>query len=100
MELKNKKLKAQLFVCTSCSYKKGDQSESLPDEAAQLRKSLKEKAHAKFGKGVVQVSAVKCLGECEHGIATVLYPSQEWNLSVRPSDEELLLSKIEELVEK
>lgn len=98
METKDKKLKAHLFVCTSCTFKKADQTDSLPEVAAELRKNLKNKAIEAHGRGVVRVSSVACLGECEHGIATVLYPSSEWNLGVRPEDEEKLLNKIDELV--
>ncbi len=98
MERSDKKLKAHLFVCTSCTYRKPDQTDSLPDEAAILRKNIKNKAIETHGRGVVRVSSVLCLGECEHGIATVLYPTGEWNLGVRPEDEEKLLSKIDDLV--
>lgn len=98
METSDKKLKAHLFVCTSCTYKKTDQTDSLPEAAATLRKNLKNKAIEAHGRGVVRVSSVGCLGECEHGIATVLYPTGEWNLGVRPEDEAKLLSKIDALV--
>jgi predicted metal-binding protein len=98
METADKNLKAHLFVCTSCTYKKADQTDSLPETAAQLRKNIKNKAIELHGRGVVRVSSVECLGECEHGIATVLYPRGEWNLCVRPEDEEKLLTKIDELV--
>ena len=97
MEISNIAIKAHLFMCTSCTYKKPDLTESTPDDAYNLRKAVKSQAYERFGKQNVRVSAVKCLGECEHGIATVLYPSGEWNLGVRPEDADILLQKIEQL---
>jgi predicted metal-binding protein len=90
------KLKAHLFVCTSCTYNRPDGSESSPEEASILRKNLKNRARECFSKKEVRVSASSCLGECDFGIAAVLYPSGEWNLGLRLSDEEKLFAKLTE----
>lgn len=92
------KLKAHLFVCTSCTYKRADGSDSSPEEAYKLRKNLKTRARECYSKNEVRVSASSCLGECDFGIAAVLYPSGEWSLGLRPSDEEKLFAKISDEV--
>ena len=88
---------AHLFVCTSCTYTLSDGTESSPESAEVLRKSIKTKASLKYGKDRVRITGVKCLGECESGVATVLYPKAEWNLLITDKDEDLLLGKIDEL---
>lgn len=90
------KLKAHLFVCTSCSYKCPDGTESDPAEAVALRKNLKNRAREQFSKNEVRVSASTCLGECDFGIASVLYPKGEWNLGLRPGDEDRMFTKLTE----
>lgn len=90
------KLKAHLFVCTSCSYKRPDGTESDPQEAVAMRKNLKNRARECFSKSEVRVSASTCLGECDFGIASVLYPSGEWMKNLRPSDEDNLFQKLTE----
>ncbi|AUN98474.1 (2Fe-2S) ferredoxin domain-containing protein [Bacteriovorax stolpii] len=90
------KLKAHLFVCTSCTYNRPDGTESSPEEAVAMRKNLKNRARECFSKSEVRVSASTCLGECESGIASVLYPKGEWNLRLRPEDEDALFAKLTE----
>lgn len=90
-----KSLKTHLFVCTSCTYT-CEGRESDPEAAATLRKNLKKRAREVFAKDEVRVSAVKCLGECESGIAAVLYPDGEWMLDLRPEDEDKLFTKLSE----
>ena len=85
-------LKAHLFVCTSCTFTLADGLESSPEEAYRMRKNLKSRARELFSKNEVRVTAVTCLGECERGIAAVMYPRGEWFLGLRPSDEDKLLS--------
>lgn len=92
-----KPLKAHLLVCTSCTYKKLDGSESTPEEAYQLRKCLKKRAKEAFPKDEVRVTAVNCLDECDDGIATVFYPQGEWHLNQRPEDEDKLFNRLSEL---
>lgn len=42
------KLKAHLFVCTSCTYNRPDGTESSPEEAVAMRKNLKSRARECF----------------------------------------------------
>lgn len=97
MEKSNNNLKAHLIVCTSCTYQMENGQESTPENAVDLRKSIKDEVVPKYGKNNVRVTAVNCLGECSNGIATVIYPKGEWNLGVRPEDRETLIQKIDEL---
>ncbi len=90
------KLKAHLFVCTSCTYKRPDGTESSPEEAVALRKNLKNRAREHYSKNEVRVSASTCLGECDFGIASVLYPKGEWNLRLRAKDEDQMFEKLSE----
>lgn len=90
------KLKAHLFVCTSCTYNRPDGTESSPEEAIAMRKNLKNRARECFSKAEVRVSASTCLGECDFGIASVLYPKGEWNLGLRPQDEDKMFHKLTE----
>lgn len=92
-----KPLKAHLFVCTSCTYTCNGK-ESDPKLAGNLRKNLKNKAAERFSKEEVRVSAVECLGQCENGIAAVMYPSGEWLLDIRPEDEDKVFNKLSDYV--
>lgn len=87
--------KTHLFICTSCTYSCNGR-ESDPADAAALRKNLKNRAREVFPKDEVRVSAVECLGECENGIAAVLYPDGEWFLNLRPESEDELFTKLSE----
>ncbi|MBY0413886.1 MAG: (2Fe-2S) ferredoxin domain-containing protein, partial [Bdellovibrionales bacterium] len=91
---------AHLFICTSCTYNKSNGAESSPDEAYALRKNLKTRARELYSKNEVRVSASTCLGECDHGIAAVMYPSGEWTLGLRPQDEEKMLTKLTDEVNR
>ncbi len=88
-------LKAHLFICTSCTYKDQNGTESNPEIAMNLRKEVKNQAVAKHGKQNVRVSSVGCLGTCDHGISAVLYPHNEWHLGLRPEDAPKLIEIID-----
>jgi (2Fe-2S) ferredoxin len=47
----------------------------------------------------VRVNAAGCLGQCEQGIAAVLYPKGEWFLNLMPGDAPLLVSAVEKALE-
>lgn len=91
-----KPLKTHLFVCTSCTYTKEDSAESDPEEAVILRKNLKNRVRACLPKNEARVSASTCLGQCESGIAAVLYPEGHWKLGLRASDEDELFNMVME----
>jgi (2Fe-2S) ferredoxin len=63
-----------------------------------LRKNLKNRARECFSKNEVRISAVTCLGECDFGIASVLYPQGEWNLELRPEDEDKMFQKVSDTI--
>jgi predicted metal-binding protein len=87
-------LKAHLFICTSCQFKTNGEELSDAELAVNFRSTVKKMATEKWGKQNVRVSAVKCLGECERGIASVLYPKKEWRCSLRPGDEASMIDWI------
>ncbi len=89
-----KEIKKHLFVCTSCTYTTSSGDESSPEEAITLRRNLKNRIRESEFKDSIKVSAVSCLGECDFGIAAVMYPKGEWLLGMRAKDEELLMSKL------
>lgn len=93
-------LSAQLFICTSCTYKKENGEMSSEEEAIKLRKNVKNKVSECFDIETVRVSACQCLGECENGIAAVLYPEGEWKLNLRPENELELVEIIRDKVLK
>jgi predicted metal-binding protein len=98
MEKCTKNLKTHLFICTSCTYTKSDNSSSCDEEAVLLRKKIKNYAKEKYGKETIKVSAVHCLGECENGIASVFYPQNEWNLKLALENEEYLTNRIDFII--
>lgn len=87
-------LKCHLFICTSCTYIKTDGTESLPEEAKELRQSVKKEAVALYGRDNVRVSSVGCLGTCDHGISSVMYPQNEWRQNLKAESAPELLSWI------
>jgi predicted metal-binding protein len=87
-------IKKHLFICTSCTYKNQSGDESSPEESVMLRRNLKNRIRESEYKQTVKVSAVTCLGECEHGIAAVLYPKGQWLLGSRPKDEQTLFEML------
>ncbi len=85
--------KTHVFICThekvgkpSCGAKGSSQ---LRDELKAMGKSL--------GDGL-RVNASGCLGQCEQGIACVIYPEGEWHLNLKVEDKADLLSLIEKKI--
>ena len=89
--------KLHLFICTSCSYDDKNGKPCAPETAAQFRSNLKTMCKKEFAKDELRVNSSGCLGQCEDGIASVLYPHGEWNLNLRPGDETRLLERLREL---
>lgn len=88
--------KAHLFVCTNSPEKPGKCGHK---NAEDLRRRLKERAKIEFGKSV-RVNMSGCLGHCEHGIACVIYPQEQWFLELNdnPRDEERLFDALKSAV--
>ena len=89
--------KYHLFICTSCSYQNSDGTTCAPETAAVFRANLKAMCKSEFPKEVLRVNSSGCLGQCEHGISSVLYPQGEWNLNFRAGDEDQLLERLRTL---
>ena len=86
-------LKKHLFICTKCTYKKTDGTDSHPDEGLTLRKNLKNRIRNSEHSNQVQVTQSGCLGKCDTGISAVLYPEGKWLSGLRlENEDELYLS--------
>jgi len=92
--------KLHYFVCESCSYNEGDGTQCPAGTAKAFRKSLKEKAKNHFFKSEIRVNGSACLGQCEHGIASILYPKGELKNNLRPGDEDKLIEWLKEEFKK
>ncbi len=78
-----------------------EDDELCPKETAKdFRKSLKEMASTLFNKADVRINGSGCLGQCEHGIASILYPQGEFKTGLRPGDEPELIKWLEEEFKK
>ncbi len=68
---------------------------------AELRKLLKEScAQDSSLKKRVRINASGCLGQCENGIACVIYPKSEWHLNLQLSDVDFLRERIKNALEQ
>lgn len=90
--------KKHLFICESCIYVDENGETCDVDTARKFRKKVKNKAKAIWG-NEVRVNGAKCLGKCEKGIASVIYPKGDWRVELRPGDEELLISDLNKAIE-
>ena len=87
--------KAHLFICTKCQFQTSEGVDCPEDTAKKFRKSVKDIAREKFSKNEVRINASGCLDRCQEGIASVLYPQGNWELGLRPGDEDKLIQSIE-----
>lgn len=92
MSKPNPHYKAHLFICTHSR----DKGESCGEKgSADLRDTVK-KACKKFPG--TRVNAAGCLGQCERGIASVLYSSDpvppRWFLELKADDSEKLIAVV------
>lgn len=90
--------KTHLFICTNAP----DNPNKCGSKGSEsLRKSLKEKCGAAFGKEV-RINASGCLGPCERGINAVMYPQGEWfhELKATPEDEQKLFEAVKKSQER
>jgi (2Fe-2S) ferredoxin len=91
------KLKAHLFICTNSPDKVGRCGNK---NSEQMRRSLKERCQAEAWGKNVRINSSGCLGQCEQGIAAVIYPQETWFLNLKDSDENFLFQAVKEAVEK
>jgi (2Fe-2S) ferredoxin len=89
--------KAHLFVCVNgdstregtCGFK----------GAAELHKQVKDACKDKPWSKDVRINRSYCLGQCEHGIAAVLYPQDHWMLNMRNDDVAILVDAVKAAAE-
>lgn len=91
-----KTYETHVFICTKCSYKTETGHCSEASIAANFRKNLKTMVKSELPDKKIRINASGCLGQCELGIASVIYPRQDWHVGLRPGDE----IKILELLKK
>ncbi len=93
----SKKFNIHFFMCTSCTYIENC-LESDPSEGQNLRKKIKDIIKEKYPNYPIRINASGCLGQCQSGIACVIYPHNIWFRDIRPGDEEKIISKIDQLI--
>lgn len=82
----------QLFICTN---KKEKGSCCADKGAVELRNDLKKICKEKYG-ARVRVNAAGCMGGCEKGILTAIYPQNIWFESVSAANKSDLLDMVKD----
>lgn len=80
---------AHVFICSSCRYPIDPNNKEVlcpKEESVELRKKLKAEAKEMFPNKKVRISSSSCLGRCEEGLASVIYPQGEWLTDLRPNN--------------
>lgn len=90
-------VKTHLFICTNGPDKEGKCGSK---NSEQMRRALKERCATEPWAKEVRINSAGCLGQCEHGIATVMYPEGKWHLDLKSSDGELLYQDVKKAAEK
>lgn len=86
--------KKHLFICTNGGDKPG-KCGSKDSEA--FHANVKSMARELPNVHDIRVNKSGCLGQCEHGIAAVLYPEGVWKLNLKEGDEQSLLELLKKL---
>lgn len=93
--------KAHLFLCTNDRGADGKRPSCARRGSQELREQVKSACKARgFPPGSVRINSAGCLDQCERGIAAVLYPSGDWFLDLKPGDAPLLVSAVEQALQK
>lgn len=90
-------MKAHLFICTNG---KDMQGKCGHKNSETLRKQLKETCSKQPWAKEVRINAAGCLGQCENGIAAVLYPQGIWKTNLKETDHDLLFNLVKDSLEK
>jgi predicted metal-binding protein len=86
-----------LFVCTN----KPDQPGKCGNKGAEgLRLNIKKLCQNQPWAKDLRVNSSGCLGNCESGIAAVLYPQAQWISELRDSDSDKLMNFLQAHLEK
>jgi (2Fe-2S) ferredoxin len=80
-----------LFICTNGPDKVGKCGSK---KAEELRRELKEKVSQEPWSAKCRVNASGCLGQCESGIAAVIYPEKKWYFGLSHHESEKLLNDL------
>ncbi len=87
--------KLHLFICTNSPDKEGRCGHKGSEN---LKKEVKM-ACSQFGKEV-RINSSGCLGQCEKGIAAVLYPQGKWFFNHTAEDKDFFTNLITEEIKK
>lgn len=88
MENKKKLFDYHYFICTN---KRANGKASCADKGAEsLRAEIKERARTELD-CKIRINSSGCLGFCEQGIASVLYPQAEWLNTCEQQDADQIL---------
>lgn len=90
------KYKAHLFICTNDRGPEGKMSCGRRG-SQKLRDEVKALCRDKKLEGV-RVNNSGCLGPCERGISTVIYPQGEWKLDLTSDSAAVLVAALEKAV--
>jgi (2Fe-2S) ferredoxin len=86
------KLECHLFICTNS---KPNGKDCASKGSVELLEAVKSKAKENASwHGRVRVNRAGCLGQCEKGIASVMYPKSQWRLELNKEAAATLLEDI------
>ena len=88
--------KAHLFICVNANPDKPNTCGNRG--SAQLHAKVKDLCNAEPWAKDVRINRSYCLGQCENGIAAVLYPQDHWCLNLNSNDSELLYEAVRNAV--
>lgn len=90
-------LKAHVFICTNGKNETPDPNSGKSrcgwKNSEALRMELKDRCLRIYGKSV-RINAAGCLGQCEKGIAAVLYPQGKWLYHLSSDSSEQVLQQL------
>jgi len=86
--------KAHLFICTNSPDKEGKCGHKM---AEKLQAEVKEHFRHVQNKQI-RINKSGCLGQCENGVAAVLYPENKWFLNLTDQDAKKLIAAVEKAV--
>jgi (2Fe-2S) ferredoxin len=93
MEVKNKSIECQLFICT---HEREHGEYCAQSKALDIFQALKTRSREDpRWKGKVSVTRSGCLGFCSEGVAAVLYPQKKWLTSIRDHEIESVFEWVE-----
>lgn len=96
-EQKESPFVSHVFVCTNDRH--GKKKSCADGNSPAVRKGLKQAVADRGWKGRVRVSQSGCLGLCAKGPNVIIYPQKIWFSDVSTDDADLIISKIESLMD-